>query len=68
MIEKLVGIVKQQVEYQQLFDRIKIYDNLVNITVYEQKVESTISLLDFESCEKLWNQGIDFSNVNIYTI
>jgi predicted acylesterase/phospholipase RssA len=68
--QKLITIITQQVEYSQLLDKINIpqKDIKIKINVYEQKNETSISLLDFESCNILWEQGYDFSNVNVYEI
>jgi len=69
-IEKLIGIIQQQVEYFQVLDKINIpnKDVKIKINVYEQKNESSISLLEFDKCVELWDQGFDFKNVNQYTI
>ena len=65
LLEKTLGIVKQQVEYSELFKNMKFPCN-IDITVYEQKVESSISFLDFDHGEELFNSGYTFENVKIY--
>ena len=69
-IEKLIGIIQQQVEYFQVLDKINIPDKNVKIkiNVYEQKNESSISILEFDKCEELWDQGFDLKNVHLYTL
>ena len=68
--QKLITIITQQVEYSQLLDKINVPDKDFNIKIkiYEQKNETSISLLDFESCKILWDQGYTFDNVNEYEL
>lgn len=68
--QKLITIITQQVEYSQVLDKINIpkEDFNIKVKIYEQKYETSISLLDFESCDILWEQGYNFSNVNVYEL
>jgi predicted acylesterase/phospholipase RssA len=69
LLSQLLSIIKEQIEYFQILEKISNPDNVkINITVYEQKDSSDISLLDFEKCDILWKQGYDFSNVHTYQI
>ena len=70
LVQKLLNIAKQEIEYSQILDKINIPDKDIklNIKVYEQKNETSISILDFESCDKLWNEGFNFTNVKEYEI
>ncbi len=69
LLSQLLSIIKEQIEYFQILEKIDNPDDVkINITVYEQKEESDISLLDFEKCDILWKQGYDFSNVHVYQI
>lgn len=65
-INRLIGIISQQVEYYQLLDNILVNKPKVNITIYEENNNINIDLIDFEQSEYLWNQGYNFTNVNIY--
>ena len=81
LLQKLAGIITQQVEYSQIMDLYTNENSLfiyglnnintsknIKITVYEQKTECSISLLDFESCDVLWNQGFEMTNVEVREI
>ena len=65
--EKLVRIIKQQVEYSELLNNIE-FPSKIHITVYQEKIDSSISLIDFSKTEELWNDGYTFSNVETYEI
>lgn len=65
-LNRLISIITQQVEYYEILNNILINKPKVNITVYEQNNIININLIDFEQSEYLWNQGYNFSNVNIY--
>ena len=56
----------QQVEYYEILNSILVYDPYINITIYEEKNDIGISISDFNNSEYLWNQGYNFTNVNIY--
>lgn len=64
-LERLIDIVKEQVEYHEVFDQIA-YSNKVTITLYEQKEKGTVSLVDFNQGEKLFNDGFTESNLKIH--
>jgi hypothetical protein len=66
IIERIIGIIEYEVEYNEL--EHPILENNLFITVYEQKYEESIGILDFSKTENLWNEGYTFSNVNIYYI
>ena len=63
---RLISIVMQQVEYYEILNSILVYDPYINITIYEEKNDIGISISDFNNSEYLWNQGYNFTNVNIY--
>jgi len=67
LLEKLIPIIKQQVEYSELLKNIKFPKNII-ITVYQEKIDLPISLIDFTKIEELWNNGFTFSNVETYKI
>ena len=81
LLQKLAGIITQQVEYAQIMDLYSNENSLfiyglnninvsknIKITVYEQKEDCSISLIDFENCDILWNQGFDMTNVEVREI
>lgn len=67
LIEKLIPIIKDQVEYGELLKNIK-FECDISITVYQEKDELPISLLDFTKTKELWDNGFTFSNVSTYNI
>ena len=67
LIEKLIPIIKQEVEYSELLKNIK-FDCDISITVYQEKDDLPISLLDFTKTKELWDNGFTFSNVSTYNI
>jgi predicted patatin/cPLA2 family phospholipase len=67
LIEKLIPIIKQEVEYSELLKNIK-FPNNISVTVYQEKVDLSISLIDFTKIEELWNDGFTFANVETYKI
>ena len=67
LIEKLINIVEQQVEYFEIIKNIKTPNN-ITVKVYEPKNKPNVSFLDFDHSEELWNYGSDLENINIYTI
>lgn len=67
LLDKLKGIITQQVEYSEIVKNIDFESN-ISITVYEEKEEISIGLLNFEKGKELWEQGFSFSNVNKYNI
>ena len=66
LIERLISIIKQQIEYSELLQNINDLKEKIIINVYEQNHDSNISMLDFTNTEELWNEGYTMSNVNIY--
>jgi predicted patatin/cPLA2 family phospholipase len=62
--ERLISIITEQVEYSELLH--PIFENNVYIRVFEQQHQDSYGLLDFDSTEKLYNEGYNFTNVNIY--
>lgn len=66
-IERLISIIQNQVEYFQILDKIDT-PQTIKIKLYEQMYETSYSLLDFDSCKELWNQGYNFTNVKITDI
>jgi predicted patatin/cPLA2 family phospholipase len=67
LIEKLIGIVEQQVEYFEIMKNIKTPSN-ITVKVYEPINKPDISFLNFDKSEDLWNYGFDLSNINIYEL
>ena len=65
--EKLVGIIKQEVEYSELLNNIK-FPCKTKVKIYQEKEDLDISLLDFTKTEELWNAGYSFSNVETFEI
>jgi hypothetical protein len=63
ILERIVYIIKQQVEYSELINHTSYKKLIVNL--YEQSESSTISMVDFDHGEDLWIQGYTFSNVNV---
>jgi hypothetical protein len=39
----------------------------INITIYEEREPIDVGIADFNKSKYLWNQGYNFTNVNIYT-
>jgi predicted patatin/cPLA2 family phospholipase len=64
--ERIISIIKEQVEYSELLH--PIFENNVFIRVFEQQHQDKYSLLDFDATETLYNEGYNFTNVNIYWI
>lgn len=62
--ERLISIITEQVEYSELLH--PIFENNVFIRVFEQQHQDSYGLLDFDATEKLYNEGYNFTNVNIY--
>lgn len=67
LIEKLIGIIEQQVEYFEIMKNIKTPSN-ITVKVYEPINKPDISFLNFDKSEELWNYGFDLSNINIYEL
>ena len=67
LVEKLIGIIEQQVEYFEIMKTIKTPPN-IKIKVYEPINKPNISFLDFDKSEELWDYGFDLSNIHTYTI
>jgi predicted acylesterase/phospholipase RssA len=67
LIEKLIGIIEQQVEYFEIMKTIKTPPN-IKIKVYEPINKPNISFLDFDKSEELWNYGFDLANIHTYII
>jgi len=64
--ERLISIITEQVEYSELLH--PIFENNVFIRVFEQQHQDSYGLLDFDATETLYNEGYNFTNVNIYWI
>lgn len=65
ILERLLYIIKQQVEYSEIIDNIHFPKHNIVVNLYEQNISSDISMLDFSQGNELWNQGYTFSNVKI---
>ena len=66
IVQRLITVIQQQVEYSELLHLID--EKNIYITVYEQKYQQSISLLDFSKSEQLWYEGYNKTNVNVYKI
>lgn len=64
IVERIISIITQQVEYSELLH--PIFENNVFIRVFEQQHQDSYGLLDFDATETLYNEGYNFTNVNIY--
>jgi hypothetical protein len=62
--ERIISIITEQVEYSELLH--PIFENNVFIRVFEQQHQDSYGLLDFDASEILYNEGYNFTNVNIY--
>jgi len=62
--ERIISIITEQVEYSELLH--PIFENNVFIRVFEQQHQDSYGLLDFDALEILYNEGYNFTNVNIY--
>lgn len=67
LVEKVIGIIEQQMEYFEIIKNIKFPKN-VKVKVYEPKNKPGVSFLDFDKSEELWNYGFDIDNINIYDL
>ena len=65
LLDRLISIIKQQIEYSELLQNITNLRERIIINIYEQKQDSRISMLDFTKTEELWDQGYTMSNVNV---
>jgi len=66
IVNRLILIIMEQLEYSEILH--SVLEENIFITVYEQKDEQGINVLDFTAAEKLWYQGYNFTNVNVYWI
>ena len=66
IIERIISIISEQVEYSELLH--PVLENNVFIRVFEQQHQDSYSLLDFDAAEILYNEGYNFTNVNVYWI
>lgn len=66
ILDRIIKIIYYQLEYNEL--EHPVLEKNLFITVYEQEYEESIGILDFSKTENLWNEGYDFSNVNIYYV
>ena len=64
LIEKIVGIVEQQMEYFEVLKKLKIPSN-IKINIYQPKDKLPFSFLNFDRAEELWKFGSDFENIII---
>jgi len=62
--ERIISIITEQVEYSELLHPV-LEDN-VFIRVFEQQHQDSYGLLDFDKTETLYNEGYNFTNVNVY--
>ena len=67
LVEKLIGIIEQQVEYFEIMKNIKTPSN-ITVKVYEPINKPDISFLNFDKSDELWNYGFNLSNLNIYEL
>jgi predicted acylesterase/phospholipase RssA len=65
LLEKMLGIVKEQVEYSEILKNIN-FDCDIDITIYEEKSDSSFSFLDFDHGAELFDSGYTFKNVETY--
>jgi len=64
LIEKIIGIIEQQMEYFEVLEKMDIPSN-IKINVYQPKNKLPISFLNFDNGEELWKLGSDFKNISI---
>jgi predicted acylesterase/phospholipase RssA len=64
LIEKMIGIIEQQMEYFEVLEKMEIPSN-IKINIYQPKNKLPISFLNFDNPEELWELGSDFENITI---
>lgn len=64
LVEKILGIVQQQVEYFEILKKLDIPSN-IKINIYKPKNKLPVSFLNFDKAEELWDLGSDFENIII---
>lgn len=64
---RLIDIIFQQIEYYEILNTIMVSNPNINITIYEEREPIDVGIADFNKSKYLWNQGYNFTNVNIYT-
>jgi predicted patatin/cPLA2 family phospholipase len=64
LIERLFGVIEQQVEYVEILKNIKPPPN-IKIKIYEPKDKPKVSFLNFNKPDELWNYGFDLSNITV---
>jgi predicted patatin/cPLA2 family phospholipase len=64
LIERLFGVIEQQVEYVEILKNIKPPPNII-IKIYEPKDKPKVSFLNFNKPDELWNYGFDLSNITV---
>ena len=64
LIEKILGIVEQQVEYFEVLKKLDIPSN-IKIKIYKPKNPLPYSFLNFDHAKELWDLGSDFDNLSI---
>lgn len=67
LLEKTLNIIVQEMEYSEILKNIDSPLD-IDVTVYEQKEEMTVSFLDFDHGEELFNIGSDPSNIHEYKV
>ena len=67
LLEKTLNIIVQEIEYSEILKNINSPLD-IDVTVYEQKNEMTVSFLDFDHGEELFNIGLDPSNIHEYKV
>jgi len=64
LIEKMIGIIEQQMEYFEVLEKMEIPSN-IKINIYQPKNKLPISFLNFDHGEELWELGSNFENITI---
>ena len=64
LIEKMIGIIEQQMEYFEVLEKLNIPSN-IKINIYQPKNKLPISFLNFDNGEELWELGSNFENITI---
>ena len=62
LIEKMIGIVEQQMEYFEILEKMNIPSN-IKINIYQPKNKLPVSFLNFDHGEELWELGSNFENI-----
>lgn len=67
LINRLITIITQQVEYEQLLDFITDDNkrNDINLRIFQEKDEIPINILNFNENDYLYSLGYNFNNVEV---